>query len=50
MTQRVLQIGFDRWLDLGLWFISKVNYILDQLYFEVNEINTENRKYFQAQI
>ena len=50
MTQQVLQMGIDRWLDAGVSFMNKVNYLLGRLYLEISENNTKSKEYFQAQI
>ena len=35
MTQRILRIGTNECSDVSTWFMGKVNYVLDRLYFEV---------------
>ena len=45
-----MQIGLDGLLDIGAWFISEVNYVLDYSYSEINESNTKSKEYFWAQI
>ena len=39
-------MGPDRWLDTDVWFINKVTYILDRLYFEVSKSNIKSKEYF----
>ena len=39
MTQLVLQIGLNEWLDINAWFKSEMNYILDRSNLEVKTID-----------
>ena len=42
-----MQMGLAGWLDVSVWFIRAVNYVLDGS--DVKK-NTEKREHFQAQM
>ena len=42
MTQRILGMNFDEWLDISVWFTNKVNYVLIRFNLKVRMIDQSN--------